>query len=89
MTLDEQLQISWIGRETVRFDEEIALVGVDYRWNHRIIDEMVRFWADVERIIDLPSDEKELGRYGGGNWFVIEIAIARGIGPQCKSRHVC
>jgi hypothetical protein len=56
MTLDEQLQIRWIGREMVRFDEEIALVGVDYRWSHRVIDEMVRFWANVERIIDLPSD---------------------------------
>lgn len=39
-----------------RFNEEIALVGVHYRWNHRVINEMVWFWADVERIIDLLSD---------------------------------
>lgn len=56
MTFDEQLQIRWIVREMVRFDEEIALVGVDYRRSHRVIDEMVRFWADVKRIIDLQSD---------------------------------
>ena len=47
--------------EILRFDEEIAFIRVDDGRSHRIIDKMVRFWTDVEGIVNLLSDEKNEG----------------------------
>ena len=47
--------------EILRFNEEIAFIGVADGWSHRVINEMVRLWTDVEGIVNLLSDEQNEG----------------------------
>jgi hypothetical protein len=86
MTLEEQLLVRYApGSEMIRLDKEIALTGVNYRRSHRVVNEMIRFWADVEGVVDLLSDRWKGGRCSGPEWFVVEIACPRRISPQCES----
>ena len=41
--------------EMIRFDEEVAFVGIDHRWCHRVVNEMIRFRTHVEGIVNLLS----------------------------------
>jgi hypothetical protein len=42
--------------ETIRLDEELALVGTHCGWCRRVVNELVRLRSETERIINLLSD---------------------------------
>jgi len=57
--------------ETIRLDEELALVGTHRGWCRRVVNELIRLRSETERIINLLSD-------GRRRATVLRLACYRG-----------